>query len=363
METKNSFYNVWEAENAKNLEGIATDYFASTRTFAVTAEKVDNYARSFQDLGLNQGSTVAFCMPLIPTTIEMSLALNKLGVKQCFMSSDHFARAGKALLEDAGAETLVVMDVFYGDVEERISESSLKNVIVGSFLDDASSSSVTDIINNIKMRDPSLTKVPSFFVQASLKGRYKNITKKNSIVGKAFISQKEFLAKTESSKDPVQSVYNPDAPAVRLFSEDGSPVEYTNEEILERVSKFEDIVKNSGVTGGDRFLCLNPPYTETVFMFGLVAPTLFGCTQIIQPFYNKETFADNLVKMSTSVAFAPVEHCAMLADAELGSTDLTNLKLLGTGEDSIDEGTKGDIEKALESAGCKNPHMLVAYGL
>ena len=93
---------------------------------------VDRFAAALQDLGVKKGDRVGIQLPNIPQFVIAFYGALRAGAICVACSPLYKARELEHQLNDAGAETLVVMDTLYPIVQEIRERSKLRNVIATS---------------------------------------------------------------------------------------------------------------------------------------------------------------------------------------------------------------------------------------
>ncbi len=118
---------------------IALDFMGKSTTYRRLAQKIDQCARSLKTIGIRAGDRVTIAMPNCPQAIAMFYAVNMVG-GICNMI--HPLSAEKEIefyLNDSRSVTVVTLDQFYHKVEAiRKNTPSVVNVVIASIRDELS---------------------------------------------------------------------------------------------------------------------------------------------------------------------------------------------------------------------------------
>ena len=107
-------------------------YFGKRITYRELDEMVDRFASALQDLGVKKGDRVGIQLPNLPQFVIAFYGALRAGAICVSCSPLYKARELEHQLNDAGAETLVVMDTLYPTVQEIRARTKLRNVITTS---------------------------------------------------------------------------------------------------------------------------------------------------------------------------------------------------------------------------------------
>ncbi|MDR1688471.1 MAG: acyl--CoA ligase [Clostridiales bacterium] len=345
QKTKNtniSIYQNWISQNGI-LNGVpGIEYFGTQTTFTEIDKMIDVYARAFKVLRNKKDSSVTICSLLIPSTIYALYALNKLGIRVNFVSYELLNSDGKEYINNNDTETLILLDRFYPGVAEELSKTNLKNVIVAALGNDTNEQ-VSQLLGGT-----------DFLKQ--VKGLHRNID---------FISLDDFVTEGKSRAENITPIYNSGETAVILYTggSTGIPkgVEITNEGL----AKMYNVCVEQGYDYeiGDRNLCLIPPNHPTSFVHCLVNPWLWGITQVLQPVYNKYTFAKDIRDLRVQYAMAAPSHYQTLLLSDIKGGEFNHVKRLFTGGEPMTKETAESLVKVLTKAGVQNPWAALGYGM
>ncbi len=107
-------------------------YLGEVFTYARLRELVYRFATALADLGVKKGDRVMLYIPNCPQWLIANFAINRLGAVVVPVSPIYTAFEIEYMLKDAEVETLLCLDTNYGYVEEVLSRTPLKRVIVAN---------------------------------------------------------------------------------------------------------------------------------------------------------------------------------------------------------------------------------------
>ena len=115
------------------MNNCAINYLGRKISFKSLINKIDLVAKSFDQLGIKQGDTVAIAMLTVPESIISFYALNKIGATAFMINATHDKPLIKEDLEDSKAKVLIANSIFYDDELKNITDQlSFNKVIVSS---------------------------------------------------------------------------------------------------------------------------------------------------------------------------------------------------------------------------------------
>src|SRR5438105_3473794 len=101
----------------------------ATVTYAHLQADSDAFAAALAALGVKAGDRVAICLPNCPQFIVAEFGAWKIGAIACPFNPTYTEREMEEALQATGAETIVVLNRFYGKVKSIQSRTSLKRII------------------------------------------------------------------------------------------------------------------------------------------------------------------------------------------------------------------------------------------
>jgi long-chain acyl-CoA synthetase len=104
-------------------------------TYARLNELVDRFATALYQLGVRKGSRVALMLPNSPHFLIAFFATLRLGAVVVTINPAYTAREVHYQLDDSGAETIVLLNLFWPRLREIQSSTALKRVVVAHIFD------------------------------------------------------------------------------------------------------------------------------------------------------------------------------------------------------------------------------------
>jgi len=306
---------------------IAYEFMGKKVPYKTLVQEIDLTARSFAALGIRPGDIVTVCMPNCPQGLHAFYALNKIGAIATMIHPLSAEGEIKYYLNDTGSKAIITLEQFYGKVSNIIKETRVRHVIL---------SSIADGLPALKAllypytAGKNIPKVP--------KGADKVLWWKDLLkMGKAY---------TGKYVMPLGK----DDPAVILYSGGTTGV---SKGILLTSYNFNALARQT-VTAGD---CVKPGMSMLAIMplfhgfgLGVSVHTILthGCRCILVPQFNANSYAQLLKKQRPNlIAGVPTLYEALLRNPYLEGVDLSCLKAMFSGGDSLSVELKRKVDKFL----------------
>ncbi len=147
LEYANTTLDTFLAESARKYPyntaiSFILSYLANGRitvggqlTYLKLQELVDRFATALHDIGVRKGDRVALMLPNSPQYIIAFFAAARIGAIVVNINPTYTARELKHQLEDAGAETIVILNLFWPRLKEVLAETPVKRVILSYVFD------------------------------------------------------------------------------------------------------------------------------------------------------------------------------------------------------------------------------------
>src|SRR6266542_4913538 len=129
-------------------------------TYRKLNELADRFATALHQLGVRKGDRVALMLPNSPQFVIAFFAAMKLGAIVVNNNPTYTARELKHQLEDSGAETIVLLNLFWPRLRDVQAETPLKRVIVTQIFDTLGFPSNL-LVKSKQRKDPAWFDVPS----------------------------------------------------------------------------------------------------------------------------------------------------------------------------------------------------------
>lgn len=122
-------------------------------------ELVDRFAASLYQLGVRKGDRIGLMLPNSPQFVITFFAAMRLGAVIVNINPTYTSRELKHQVNDAGAETIIILNLFWPRLNEVQKETSIKRVIVAHVFDTLSFPS-SFLVKSSQKRDKDWVDVP-----------------------------------------------------------------------------------------------------------------------------------------------------------------------------------------------------------
>lgn len=335
-----SIYNMLKKSISNRENLISYNYYGTKRTFRQLIEKIDKCAKAFRSLGIKHKDIVSICMPNTPEAVISFYALNKIGAIANMIHPLSSENEIKHFLNISESHFVVTIDVAFNKINHIAKETSLKKCIIVSAKDSM----------------PFYLKIGYELT----KGRKVKIEKSNMT-----IKWNDFIKLGNQYKENIIDKYNGQEIAAILYSggTTGYPkgIELTNLNFNSvAIQSFEAC---ECLDEGDNVLAIMPIFHG--FGLGICIHTVqcFGGTSILLPQFSVKTFDKLLKKYKPNIlAGVPTLYEALLKNKKLNNYDLSFLKCVISGGDSLSISLKKKVDKFLHDHGA-NIQIREGYGL
>jgi len=130
-----TMYELFIEAVKKNPRGTATLFFGAKILYGELNRRVDLFANSLAALGVERGDRVALVLPNFPLYPIAHLAVMKLGGILVPTNPLYVERELAYQLNDAGAETVVILDKLFLRLEKVMKETPVKRTVVAGIQD------------------------------------------------------------------------------------------------------------------------------------------------------------------------------------------------------------------------------------
>lgn len=255
------YENIYKANKEYDNE-IALIYYGKKITYKKLFCKVDKVSKSLISYGVRCGDNVGICMPAMPETIYLILALNKIGANANMLNLTFAEEELITLINSTETKLLFIVSEAF---------NQLKNVI--------SKSNCTDII--------AVSAVNSLNIFTKVIKRVKKI--QNAITWDDFIKN----GKHNFFETPV---YVPNRPAIMVYSSGttgaSKGIQLTNDSVNATIT--EGMYIGFKWNRQDRCIAVVPIWFSTGICAQILMPLHHGITVILEPLYDFKIFYQHI---------------------------------------------------------------------
>lgn len=335
-----SIYNMLE-NSMKNRENyISYNYYGTKRTYKEFIMQIDKCARALKSLGINEKERVSICMPNTPEAIIAFYAINKIGAVANMIHPLSAENEIKYFLNVSKSKYVITIDIAFNKINHIAKDTNLKKCIVVS----------------AKKSMPIYLKIGYQLT----KGRKIKLEKSDLI-----LSWNNFIKLGEDYNKTIKSNFKGKDIAAILYSggTTGYPkgIELTN--LNFNALAIQSFEACQCLKEKDKVLSIMPVFHG--FGLGICIHTVqyFGGTSILLPQFSSKTFDKLLKKYKPNIiAGVPTLYEALLKNKNLKGYDLSFLKCVISGGDSLSISLKEKVDTFLKEHGA-NIQIREGYGL
>ena len=311
----------------------AYEFMGSHVSYARLVEQIRECARALRAIGIKEGDKVTICMPNAPQTVVMFYAVNMVGAIANMVHPLSAEGEIEFYLNDSESVAALTLDQFYGKFANiRKNTPCLKHLIIAT---------VKDALKPLMKIGFALTqgrKIPKIPKDADV------------------LLWKDFIAGGKRFTGDVRVPREANAPAVILYS--GGTTGITKGILLSNLNfnalAAQIIATNPIYDEGDKMLAIMPMFHG--FGLGVSIHSMLangGCC-ILVPRFTPQTYAELLRKHKPNfIAGVPTLYEALLRIPNLDDLDLSCLKGVFSGGDSLPVELKKRFDKFLKDHGAK----------
>ncbi len=315
--------------NAKQYPGSAAYVFMGKQTsYAAFLDRIEAAAKGLTKLGISKGDRVTICMPNSPQALDCFYALNRIGA---IPSMIHPLSAPKEIafyLEVSHSKAILTLDQFYGKVAQAAGDCT---ILIAKIQDE-----LPFPLNLLYPMTKSARTIPRLpksgytlwtdMVTAGKDTSLPEDTGKAEDCGTILYSG----GTTGTSKGIMLSNLNFNALGMQTIAASG----------------FDSVA-------GMKMLSVMPVFHGFGLGIGIHTALIGGATCILLPQFSIKTYADTLVKQKPNIIpGVPTLFEALLRAENLQNADLSFLKGIFSGGDSLSPELKKKVDQFLKDHGC-----------
>ncbi len=336
-----SVYKLLETTANKHLDSISYNYYGNKKSYRQFLEQIDECARSFKAMGVKKGDVICICMPNTPEALIAFYAVNKVGAVSNMIHPLSSENEIKYFINLTHSQYIVTINVSLNKVINIVEDTGLKNIILVSPADSM----------------PTTMKVGYNLTV----GRKLKLSKSPLV-----IKWKDFIKKGKDySRRVTGNGYTGSDLAAILYSggTTGYPkgIELTNLNFNALAIQSVEMVAN--LEPEDKVLAIMPVFHGFGLGICVHCVQYFGGCSILLPQFSAKTFVKLIKKYKPNIiAGVPTLYEALLKSEGLENIDLSFLRLVISGGDSLSIELKKKVDKFLHEHGA-NIQVREGYGL
>lgn len=335
-----SMYDAVKQIAEKYPKYIAFDFMGKSTTYENLIKEIENCAKALKTIGVRQGDKVTIAMPNCPQAIYLFYAVNLVGGIANMIHPLSAEKEIEFYLNESESVTAITLDQFYGKFESIRKNTKVVNIIIAS------------------VKDALAQPIKAGYMLTS--GR-----KIQKIPADApVIRWKEFMNLSKHCFYDYKVKRTGDDPAVILYS--GGTTGTTKGIVLTNKNfnalGQQVIAANPMFAPGDKMLAAMPIFHG--FGLGVCIHTMLtqGGRCILVPRFTPKSYAKDLVKNRCNfIAGVPTLYEALLRLPDMDGKDLSCLKGVFSGGDSLSVELKKKLDKFLQDHGA-NIQVREGYG-
>ena len=311
----------------------AYEFMGSHASYEKLVEQIRACALALRAMGIREGDKVTICMPNAPQTVVMFYAVNMVGAIANMVHPLSAEGEIEFYLNDSESVAALTLDQFYGKFAAiRKNTPCLKHLVIAT---------VKDALTPLMKLGYALTqgrKIPKVPKDADV------------------VLWKDFIAGGKAFTGDPRVARKPDDPAVILYS--GGTTGITKGILLSNLNfnalAAQIVATNPIYDIGDKMLAIMPMFHGFGLGVSIHSMLANGGQCILVPRFTPQTYAQLLRKYKPNfIAGVPTLYEALLRIPNLDDLDLSCLKGVFSGGDSLPPELKKRFDKFLKDHGAK----------
>ena len=324
-----SIYEMFKRSALSNLNCPAVNYYGRVYSYKEFLKRIDRAALSFSRIGVKKGDFVTICMPNTPEGLISFYAVSKIGAISNMIHPLSGEEEIKNYLNSTKSKYLVMVDFCYEKVRNVISETDVCKVIVAP----VSNSMFPHMQAGYKfktwrMKKPRRSKLYTYW--------------NDFIISSYFETEKPISCKAEDQAVILHSGGTTGKPKGIVLSNGNF-----NALALQARVIFKDLKPR------DRVLGIMPIFHGFGLGVSFHIPFGLGCEVILVPQFNAKKFDELLEKYRPNVICGVPTLYEALTNTKNKKLDLSMLKYVISGGDSLSSNLSERINDFLLSHGSK----------
>lgn len=325
-----TMYQLVKEAAEKLPDDIAYDFMGTKTSYAKMMIKIEQTAKAFLKIGINQGDAVTICMPNTPQAVDSLYALNRIGAVASFIHPLSAQNEIAYYLNISKSKAIIVPDLFYENVVNCMADVKHRvRIIVARIQDELSPALQAAYI---------IKKGKDFLRFPDTRG---GITWKNFIKG----------GTPDIKLPPIN--FNKNKTAVILYSGGTTGVAKgicLSDLNFNAIAMQARVSMNCEFSRGLKNLSAMPMFHGFGLGIGIHTVLINNACCVLLPQFNTKTYASTLLKQKPNfIAGVPTIFKMLVECKELKNADLSFLKGMFVGGDSMPVELKKDVDAFLKN--------------
>ena len=326
--------------NKDNMKAVALNYFNKKMTFRQFFDEINTCAKALKSVGIREGDVVTICMPNTPEAAISFYAVNKIGAIANMLHPLSAEEEIKHSLISTNSVMLIAVNLSYAKVKNIIEDTKVYKTVIVSAADSM----------------PALLGFGYYLTQ----GRKIEVPKKSELN----LFWHDFMNRGRNYVGKVLVKTTKEQPCCILHSggTTGVPknIILTNGNVNAITEQAKIVFPKLGV--GDAMLTVLPMFHCFGLVVSLHAPLSLGASAILVPQFDAKRF-DKLFKYKPTVLTGvPTLYEALLGNKHMDNIDLSQIKYIISGGDTLPVNRNETINKFLKQHNCMAT-IIQGYGM
>lgn len=330
-------YSYLKDVNKNRLDTTALHYYGKNITYGQLIRRIDEVANAYSAIGVRAGDTVSLLSASTPESIMTVYALNKIGAITNAIDPRQNTEFIEKMIKDSGSKILVVINIAWPKVK-KIKESIRQDYII------------------VQSASTSLPFFKKIAMDLAVRPKIE--------YGGGVMTWNNFM-KNADRGTAIEVDYKGDGVVAIAYTggTTGFPkgVMLTNDSINSVAFSF----KHCGIVyeKGERFLGIMPIFSSYGLVCGIHMPLTMEIELALIPKFNPVELAKHIKKYRPNhLISTPAFYEMMMQDPILKGMDLSFLKTLGSGGDTMNEGLEAKLGEFIKEHNMRYP-LCQGYGM
>ena len=334
---KCSIYSYLKQCSKNNLDDPAIHYYGRTMSARELIGKIDEAANAFTALGVQPGDVVAMVTVHVPESIFALYALNKIGAVATIIDPRFNVDGIEFMIKDGNAKIVLVIDAAFPKMKKIMKNLNFEKVIVES---------AADSLPGLK------------------KPLYKMKNKTDITYDDTVITWKTFIANA-SKAQAVEAEY--EEGSVAAITSTGGTTGFPKGVMITN-DGMNAVSVNFAYAGldyqrGHRFLNIMPIFSSYGVVCGIHMSLTMGLETVLIPKFVPSTIGALVKKYKPNhMLGVPSFYEMLMSSKEMKGFDLSFMRMLGSGGDTMNAALEEKLANFLSSHGAKYP-IAQGYGM